>query len=437
MNRIKDALTNNIGLKIAAFFFAVLIWILVVNVDDPFQSKTFTTNVQLVNEDVLIEQGKYYTIPENGNTVSFRVSAKRSIMERLTASDFTATADFNNLENDQRIPIEISVNRYTSSVSISNNQKYIYLEIGEEMEQKYVISGAISGQAADGFAVGDISVKPNVITISGPAEIVSEIDHVEAVCDVSDMSTEITESVVPTILNSSGDVIDTTRLTLSETTVDVTVQILSVKTVNIDIDIDGQAADGTAIDSVTVEPESIRIMGSSEVLNGITAIRIPSDVIDLSTLTSSVETSVDIRTYLPDGVALAEDSDAQVTVRILLDEDGERTLSVPTANLTIQNLSPEYVAEFMTSSISVKVSGTQSVIDGINASDIAGFVDASGLTEGEHTVSVILNLDDDITASAATVQIDIDRRSEPEEQSSDETDTTDDAPDEPDEPESE
>ena len=91
MNRLKSALTHNVGLKIGAFFGAVLLWIIVVNVDDPSQSKTFTTNVQMVNEQILTEQGKYYNIPENGNTVSFRVSAKRSIMERLSASDFTAT----------------------------------------------------------------------------------------------------------------------------------------------------------------------------------------------------------------------------------------------------------------------------------------------------------------------------------------------------------
>ena len=414
INQIKYTLTNNIGLKIAAFFFAVLLWIIVVNVDDPSQSKTFTTNVQLVNEDVLIDQGKYYNIPENGNTVSFRVTAKRSIMERLSASDFTATADFNNLENDLRIPVEISANRYASSVGISSNQKYIYLEIGEEMEQKFVISGETSGNPADGFAVGEISVKPNVITISGPAELVAQVDHVEAVCDISGMDTEITESVVPTILNSSGDVLDTTKLTLSETTVKVTVEMLSVKTVGVEFETSDVLSDGTLIRSVTVDPETISIMGSPEVINGITSIRIPSDVIDMSAVTASVETTVDIRTYLPDGVSLAAGTEAQVRISIDVDEDSEELLSIPTANLTIQNLDPEYTAEFTSDRISVRVTGTQSALDSINESEIAGYVDASGLSEGEHTVSVTLNLDEGITASATTAQIDIALREKPE-----------------------
>ena len=413
MNFIKSALTHNIGLKIGAFFAALLLWIIVVNVDDPSQSKTFTTNVQMLNEEVLLDQGKYYTIPENGNTVSFRVTAKRSIMERLSPSDFTATADFNNLENDSRIPVEIVANRYSASVGISSNQKYIYLEIGEEMEQKFVISGEYSGNPADGFAVGEISVKPNVMTISGPAELVAAIDRVEAVCDVSGMNTDITESVVPTLLNAAGDVVDSTKLTLSETTVDVTVQMLSVKTVGVDIDTTGELPGGLTLQSVTVNPDKIDIMGSPEVINGVTALLIPADVIDLSTVTASVDTVVDIRTYLPDGVSLVNSADAQISVSISLDEVAEKTLSVPTANLTIQNLDPEYTAEFMNSNIVVKLTGTQSQLDSISATEVAGFVDASGLSEGRHTVSVTLNLDEGITSSAVTTQIEISVREAP------------------------
>lgn len=414
MNVIKSALTHNVGLKIGAFFAALLLWIIVVNVDDPSQSKTFTTNVQMVNEEVLLNQGKYYTIPENGNTVSFRVTAKRSIMERLSSSDFTATADFNNLENDSRIPVEIVANRYSASVGISSNQKYIYLEIGEEMEQKFVISGEYSGNPADGFAVGEVTVKPNVMTISGPAELVAVIDRVEAVCDVSGMNTDITESVVPTLLNAAGDVVDSTKLTLSETTVDVSVQMLSVKTVGVDIDTTGELPSGLTLQSVTVSPDKVDIMGSPEVINGVTSILIPADVIDLSTVTTSVDTTVDIRTYLPEGVSLVDSAAAQISVKISLDEVSEQTISVPTANLTIQNLGPEYTAEFTNANIMVKLTGTQSQLKGITPDEVAGFVDASGLSEGRHTVSVTLNVDEGITLSAVSTQIEISVRELPE-----------------------
>ncbi|MBQ2467116.1 MAG: hypothetical protein II506_05035, partial [Lachnospiraceae bacterium] len=119
MKRIKDIFTNNLGLKLLALVFSIALWIIVVNVDDPSQSKNFTATVQVINAEVLANQGKYYSI-DGENTVTFRVTAKRSVIERLSSSDFTATADMNQLENDSQIPIEITATRYSGSVSITN-----------------------------------------------------------------------------------------------------------------------------------------------------------------------------------------------------------------------------------------------------------------------------------------------------------------------------
>ena len=39
--KIKRALTTNIGLKLLALLFALGLWVVVVNVDDPTQTRTF------------------------------------------------------------------------------------------------------------------------------------------------------------------------------------------------------------------------------------------------------------------------------------------------------------------------------------------------------------------------------------------------------------
>ena len=91
--KIKRFFLDDIGLKILAVALSVLLWLIVVNVDDPTQTKTFTTTVDVINAEVLTDAGRYYEIVDGNNTVSFRVTAKRSVMERLSGTDFTATAD--------------------------------------------------------------------------------------------------------------------------------------------------------------------------------------------------------------------------------------------------------------------------------------------------------------------------------------------------------
>ena len=61
--KIKRIFLENWVLKLLAVFFSIVLWLVVVNVDDPTQTKTFTTNVTVVNADVLTDAGRYYEIP--------------------------------------------------------------------------------------------------------------------------------------------------------------------------------------------------------------------------------------------------------------------------------------------------------------------------------------------------------------------------------------
>ena len=100
LNRVKRAFTTNIGLKVLAAFFAMALWLVVMNVDDPKITRTFTATVTILNDSVLTDQGKYYTVVNDDYTVSFRVTAKRSVIEDLSNKDFTATADMKYLTED-------------------------------------------------------------------------------------------------------------------------------------------------------------------------------------------------------------------------------------------------------------------------------------------------------------------------------------------------
>ena len=120
--RLKNIFLNNIGLKLLAILFAVGLWFLVMNFNDPTQTKTFTTNVSVVNQEAILDQGKYYEIL-SGNTVTFRVSAKRSVLEQLSGEDFEAYADMEYIDDTGRVPIAILANKYGDQIN-----KYVSAE---------------------------------------------------------------------------------------------------------------------------------------------------------------------------------------------------------------------------------------------------------------------------------------------------------------------
>ena len=163
--KIHDFLTKNWGLKILAIILSFILWIAIVNVDDPTEKRNFTAKISIENQDVVSEQGKYMSVADSNMSVTFRVSAKRTIMDRLSNSDFVATADMNYLDDKGRVPIQISCVTYPRAVSIIGETHYLQVEVGEKQSKKFVIDGSSEGDPADGYAVKDIDVSPNVVTV--------------------------------------------------------------------------------------------------------------------------------------------------------------------------------------------------------------------------------------------------------------------------------
>ena len=96
---MKFRLTENLGLKVAAVLFAALLWLVVVNVDDPVDSMVFRNiPVQVTNEEVITNTGKTYQIIEETQTVSAIVYARRSVLSEISAEDIVAVADMREME---------------------------------------------------------------------------------------------------------------------------------------------------------------------------------------------------------------------------------------------------------------------------------------------------------------------------------------------------
>lgn len=404
-NKIFHVIFDNFGLKILAAVFSVILWFVVVNVDNPTQTKSFTVMVKVSGEEILAEQGKYYTIPDNANTVTFRVSARRTIMEQLTSADFSAEANLADLENDSRIPISITVNRYASSVTVTGSTKYLYVDIGEQKTSKFIVSGEVKGEVPSGYKVESVEVTPNVVSINGPGEKVSQIGSVVAYCDVSGVTSSVTESVVPTVLDKEGKEMDTTGLEMNVATVTVSVRLANTKSVPIVLE-STETGEGVTLNKVTITPAQLEIIGDANVLNSVTQIVIPKTAIDVSQLNADVETEVDVASYLPDGVSVENSTSTKVTVLVDVSVTKNASFDVPASNITITGLDDSLSASISGSTVKTTLSGEESALTSLKADKITGTIDASKITEpGTYSVTVKFSVDGGFGASDAIVSL--------------------------------
>ena len=387
--KIIAALTKDVGLKILAFIFAFLLWLVVVNIDDPTQTRTFTAVVTVTNDDVLQSSGKLYEIKDGINTVSFRVTAKRSIIEKLSPSDFSAVADMNNLENEERIPVTIAAKSYANYITISSKQNYLYVVLEDEKTQRFVISAQTTGQTEDGLAVDTVTCSPTVLTVTGPEEVVSTINSVVATANITGVTSNFTESVIPKFYTERGDEVDARELSLSVSTVSVSVAFSNTKAVDVVVKTSGTLSPDLTLESIKTDPSSVMIIGEASALNDVTSITIPESVINLSDLTGSFRTTVDISSYLPAGLSLADTSSAKVTITVLMAGETSSTVDVAADNIEFKNVPEGMKVTLNSSDVKVNVFGTEKALSEISAKNLKGYVDCSGLAAGEAQNAVL------------------------------------------------
>lgn len=399
--RTWKVITNNIGLKLLAGFFAVILWLVVVNIDDPKISQRFSAMVVVENAEYLTSQGKYFEVLDDTNTIVFTVTAKRSYIEKLSNTDFKAVANMENavIDNEKRtgkVPIEVSALRYGSLVTISKATQNLEISLDNLAQNQFIVGVETTGVVPDGCALGEVNVSPNLLKVSGPESVVSTIDHVTASIDVTNMTSDVVASVIPTLYDSNGNVIDKSELTLNMSTVTVSVRILDVKEVSLILNVTGTPADGYAYMDMEYDPKTITIKGSSASLNNVTAITIPENTLDISGARDDIVQIIDVAEYLPSGVTIVDKKEAKVKVTVHIAQLATKTVNIFPSSIRVLNLPEGYKLSFDSSVIRANISGIAENIAVLNANDIVVSIDAGQLTPGTHQIEVALELEENL-----------------------------------------
>lgn len=410
VRRAWKVITNNIGLKLLAALFAMILWLVVVNIDDPKISERFTASVVIENGEYITEQGQYYEVLNDTNTIVFVVTAKRSYIEKLSSTDFKAVANMENAAIDSekgiaKVPIEVTALRYSSQVTISKATQKLEIALDNLAQEQFIIGVETSGTLPEDCALGEVAVTPNLLKVSGPESVVSRIDHVVASIDVTNMTADVVASVIPTLYDSDDNLIDKSELTLNLATVTVTAKILDIKDVSLIFNVSGEPAEGFTFTGIEFEPKTIAIKGTASALNNVTAINIPEKALDISGAREDITQVIDVSEYLPAGVAAADDSKTKVTVTAHIAQLTTRTINIFPSMIDVLNLPEEYELSFNSAIVRITVSGMADDIAALNAADVKASIDAGQLTPGTHEVEVALDLGEGIFHDPVKVSV--------------------------------
>ncbi|MCI9462796.1 MAG: hypothetical protein HFI48_02780 [Lachnospiraceae bacterium] len=347
---MKNRLTRNWGLKLGSFLFAAILWLVVTNINDPIGTiRVYNVPVKIQNADLITNSGQVYEVLDDTDMLDVvTISAKRSIIDSLDESNVIAVADMNDLTSLNTIAIKLSTNKYNDRLeSIKGNIDNVKLNIETEKTKTLQLRTETTGTVREGYIVGDITAEQNLIAISGPESVVSQVKRAVATVDVSGFTNNIGTDAEIRLYDENDEIISSDTIIKNISKVRVTVEILAVKTVDIIWKTTGVPARGyLATGDITATRNSVTIAGKSKTIDNITAIEIPETALDITGVTENFETIVNLKDYLPDGVILAEeDFQGKVQVNVAVEPVVEKVVPMPVNQVQVLNVPEGFTVE--------------------------------------------------------------------------------------------
>lgn len=397
---MKKRLKNNFGLKILAFLFAFLLWILVVNIDDPIKTKTFENIAVVVEHEEYIttKDQKTYQILDNTQIVDVTVSARRSQLKKISEEDIVATADMRELYLDSLVPIDVTVKDH-SFESAEANPRNMRVQIENNASVTFPITAVTTGNLRDGYVIGSVTADPERVTINGPESVVERISKVVAEVDVSGMSQDACLESVLTLYDAENEAIDQSLLgnNLGKIGVSVNVELYRAKSVSVKVDTSLlTAAEGYSLAEITYSPKEIRIAATKEILASIEEISIPAEALEGDAISQKTERIIDITEYLPENVKLVDETGGSILVTISVEKDGTKNFNLPVGSISVKNLNSNLTMTYdVTDDVEIHVRGPKSVLNAYSIDGAATINLSEYKEEGTFTVPVEIELPKD------------------------------------------
>ena len=146
--------------------------------------------------------------------------------------------------------------------------------------------------------------------------------------------------------------------------------------------------EGYIIRDVRIDPPTITVTGSEDILKNLQSVNTES--INIEGRTSTL--SVDAKFILPRGVTVFDEDTQSARVTVEIERLATTTVNTSSNEIEIAEIPLDLKAELEYKEITLTVTGPESIIDKVNKNMVKLNVNIAGLTEGEHSVRITADI---------------------------------------------
>lgn len=406
---MKKNMINKFTLKILSLIIAILIWLLVRNVDDPIIVRTFyEIPVTIENASYLAENLEIPLLVDGKDAVKVRIKGARSVVNKLEKEDITAVADMTQIISKDTTPIMVPVEVTCTGISDSDitvrpRNIQVNIEKQKSVEKTIAVSTGDTQPDKD-YEIGNLKANPEKVTISGPESIIDRIDKVVALVDVTgrkESNIEIKSQLK--IYDKNLDELSAKQLEylnikeISDNTIRIQAQFWKVKqNVKIKAEYSGEPKHGYEVDSINLVPDTVSVAGTEEALKKLeqegNTLEIPGKYIDVTDKTGDFEENIDLNELLPEDLKLVRDVNSSVIATVKILPYNSRDYEVSVTQIKADNKAEDLDLVFQDEQITIRAKAKEQDLDSLSTADIQVQIDLNGYGEGEYEVPVTVTL---------------------------------------------
>ncbi len=338
--RLWHTVCHNWGWKLLSFVLAVCLWGVLISQDTALPRDKVIDNVRVnVTNATALRNSGYIVVSglEDAQTVRIRARVPQRNYSAASAENYTARLDLAQIQGTGEQTVKITASASNSSLYGSVQEVY-EPEVTLIVEEYSTLSNIpvevhMTGEMSGDYFASSLTRSVEAVDISGPKSAVEQVARCVVNYDQSALSPEKSPNAVSLpfdLVDAQGNVLDQSSLTVTARgqsaalqRITVSQEVYYVARVSVDTDalVKGEPAEGYAVSSVRVTPQTITLAGSEAALASYLtegAMLYPFEQVDISGQSRTVSQPPYMNT--PGNVEYISSNAVQVVVSILPEE---------------------------------------------------------------------------------------------------------------------
>ena len=299
-----ERLHKNTKIKIISLLSAIVLWMYVMAVVDPEDTKLYENiPITITNLNEIKDLGLVVD-PDDNLVTSVYIKGKLSDLQKISANNIDVYGTVSNpIEGQNQLYLRASVN---DKVTTEFKSDTIVINLEKSIEEEKNITVNITGVYKDN--VDKVDLDKTKVVVSGPRSSVDSVKYVQATFDANKESVD-TKSTELELKALDSEMNEVDHVTLEFNKVTAKVSYFQQKQVKINPIFSSKESNLVQDQDFTIIPSEINIKGKSDVINNIDSIN--TKIINVDELgTNNKIVDLDI----PDGINADKDS---VTIKLI------------------------------------------------------------------------------------------------------------------------